>query len=122
MYNILCDSLGIDPLPNNGTLRLPFKPAGLHSDENAPAVEQPADPPAKVSTTAGPAPTPQPTLVSDPDAAESPPATDPGSDDEKGPTWWGTLLGKVEKLKDWAGNLFSSAGDAISGKGKDSSA
>ena len=33
VYNIVCDSLGIEPKPNNGTLRLPLKPVGLHSDE-----------------------------------------------------------------------------------------
>ena len=32
VYNIICDSLGIEPKPNNGTLRLPLKPVGLHSD------------------------------------------------------------------------------------------
>ena len=33
MYNIICDSIGIEPRPNNGTLRLPLKPVGLHSDK-----------------------------------------------------------------------------------------
>ena len=33
VYNIICDSIGIEPKPNNGTLRLPLKPIGLHSDE-----------------------------------------------------------------------------------------
>jgi len=33
VYNIICDSLGIEPNPNNGTLRLPLKPVGLHSNE-----------------------------------------------------------------------------------------
>ena len=32
VYNIICDSVGITPRPNNGTLRLPLKPIGLHSD------------------------------------------------------------------------------------------
>ena len=32
VYNIICDSLGIEPKANNGTLRLPLKPEGLHSD------------------------------------------------------------------------------------------
>lgn len=31
----MCDSLGIEPKPNNGTLRLPLKPIGLHSDKQA---------------------------------------------------------------------------------------
>ncbi|KAL2150298.1 hypothetical protein VTH82DRAFT_7974 [Thermothelomyces myriococcoides] len=30
VYNMLCDSVGIKPAPNNGTLRLPLKPIGLH--------------------------------------------------------------------------------------------
>jgi hypothetical protein len=42
VYNIICDSLSIDPKPNNGTLRLPLKTVGLHSPETAP--EEPLDP------------------------------------------------------------------------------
>jgi hypothetical protein len=34
LYNIVCDSIGLVPAPNNGTLRLPLKPVGLHNDEN----------------------------------------------------------------------------------------
>ena len=33
VYNIVCDSLRIESKPNNGTLRLPLKPIGLHSDK-----------------------------------------------------------------------------------------
>lgn len=36
MYNIICDSLNLEPRANNGTLRLPFKPVGLHDPEVAP--------------------------------------------------------------------------------------
>ncbi|KAG8420662.1 hypothetical protein J3459_010878 [Metarhizium acridum] len=43
VYNILCDSLGIEPQPNNGTLRLPLKPVGTHDDTKPP--ETPEDPP-----------------------------------------------------------------------------
>jgi hypothetical protein len=31
VYNLVCDSVGIVPKPNNGTLRLPLKPIGLHN-------------------------------------------------------------------------------------------
>jgi len=31
VYGIVCDSLGLPPASNNGTLRLPLKPVGLHS-------------------------------------------------------------------------------------------
>ncbi len=44
VYNMLCDSVGISPAPNNGTLRLPLKPIGLHSDPDM-GIENPADPP-----------------------------------------------------------------------------
>ncbi|KAK3372014.1 alkaline-phosphatase-like protein [Podospora didyma] len=43
VYNLLCDSVGIAPFPNNGTLRLPLKPIGLHSDPGT-ELESPADP------------------------------------------------------------------------------
>ncbi|RII07028.1 hypothetical protein CUC08_Gglean007996 [Alternaria sp. MG1] len=47
LYNIVCDTLGLTPAPNNGTLRLPLKPVGLHDDdEDAPGNENhtPEDP------------------------------------------------------------------------------
>ncbi|KAG5912634.1 hypothetical protein E4U42_002088, partial [Claviceps africana] len=34
VYNILCDTLGITPHPNNGTLRLPLRPVGTHPPES----------------------------------------------------------------------------------------
>ncbi|KAG5950984.1 hypothetical protein E4U53_004045 [Claviceps sorghi] len=43
VYNILCDTLGLTPVPNNGTLRLPLRPVGTHSPENQ--HPPPADPP-----------------------------------------------------------------------------
>ncbi|KAI1360348.1 alkaline-phosphatase-like protein [Xylaria arbuscula] len=42
VYNILCDSIGMKPMPNNGTIRLPFKVVGLHHEDTA--IEQPEDP------------------------------------------------------------------------------
>ncbi|KAF2013252.1 Phosphodiest-domain-containing protein [Aaosphaeria arxii CBS 175.79] len=44
LYNIVCDSIGITPAPNNGTLRLPLKPVGLHDDPEASHNETPVDP------------------------------------------------------------------------------
>ncbi|KOS21078.1 putative pyrophosphatase/phosphodiesterase [Escovopsis weberi] len=51
VYNLVCDSIGIVPSPNNGTLRLPLKTIGTHKDQDRP--EAPADPetaPAAAST------------------------------------------------------------------------
>ncbi|KAF4629367.1 hypothetical protein G7Y89_g8777 [Cudoniella acicularis] len=50
VYNIVCDSLGLTPKPNNGTLRLPLSTIGLHSPEATP--EEPADPPLSSSAPA----------------------------------------------------------------------
>lgn len=43
VYNIVCDSLGIEPKANNGTLRLPLQPLGLHSEKSASTDELPTD-------------------------------------------------------------------------------
>lgn len=32
VYNIICDSLAVEPKANNGTLRLPLKPIGFHME------------------------------------------------------------------------------------------
>lgn len=44
LYNIICDSIGVQPAPNNGTLRLPLNPTGLHNDTDATPNETPLDP------------------------------------------------------------------------------
>ncbi|KAK3954852.1 alkaline-phosphatase-like protein [Pseudoneurospora amorphoporcata] len=56
VYNILCDSVGISPAPNNGTLRLPLKPLGLHSDEPGAGIESPIDPVTPYTLTASATP------------------------------------------------------------------
>lgn len=45
----MCDSIGIEPKPNNGTLRLPLKPIGLHSDEPTSVDDNIPDLPAETS-------------------------------------------------------------------------
>ncbi|EFQ93484.1 hypothetical protein CFE70_001030 [Pyrenophora teres f. teres 0-1] len=45
LYNIICDSINITPVPNNGTLRLPLRPTGLHNDTQTTASDHtPEDP------------------------------------------------------------------------------
>ncbi|KAB5546877.1 alkaline-phosphatase-like protein [Coniochaeta sp. 2T2.1] len=45
VYNILCDSVGLTPMANNGTLRLPLSPVGLHDPDSEGAdIETPPDP------------------------------------------------------------------------------
>ncbi|KAF1992100.1 Phosphodiest-domain-containing protein [Aulographum hederae CBS 113979] len=70
VYNIICDSIGVEPIANNGTLRLPLKPVGLHSDPKAPIADVPDDLPADAASAASkahspssvPTPVEQPTL------------------------------------------------------------
>jgi hypothetical protein len=128
LYNIVCDSLGIQPSPNNGTLRLPFKVTGLHSDPKAPALEAPDDLP-----TTGTGPTvvkpSLPTIPSDPEiptkpvkpskpAKPSPPAKPaepekPGQDENHGKpgsgSWWEWLSDKVDEAKDLIKGIFGSS-------------
>lgn len=52
VYNMLCDSVGLTPAPNNGTLRLPLKPVGVHKPEDTP--EEPEDPPSASKESARP--------------------------------------------------------------------
>jgi hypothetical protein len=54
VYNIVCDSLGLTPKPNNGTLRLPLNTIGLHDPATSTEEEDP--PPPNASSSAIPSP------------------------------------------------------------------
>ncbi|PYI28720.1 nucleotide pyrophosphatase family protein [Aspergillus indologenus CBS 114.80] len=122
VYNLICDSLGVTPHPNNGTLRLPLKPVGLHSDEDSPTLEDPSDPPSVTTTVVEPIKPPttptttssmisaSPTSSADM-AVDTPPETSSQSEDETGPNWWGTLWEKIEEAKDWATDVFDTVKD-----------
>ncbi|RMZ77827.1 hypothetical protein DV737_g4127, partial [Chaetothyriales sp. CBS 132003] len=92
VYNIVCDSIGLQSHPNNGTLHLPLKPDGVHPD--GPKVETPYD--------AG--------------QDDSTPSEDVGADisdenkDTTGdkPAWWTFLHDQLQKAKDWAKHLVDS--------------
>jgi len=60
VYNMLCDSVGIAPVPNNGTLRLPLKPIGLHEDPATNGLDTPDDPVKAHTLSTSPVP-PKPT-------------------------------------------------------------
>lgn len=120
VYNILCDSLGIDPHPNNGTLRLPLKTSGLHSDEDAPALDNPSDPPITQSVASDATTSPTSTVSAPSQSASASPSAKPEEDagDEQGTSWWGTVWDevedKVEDLTDWATDLFEDVKDNFS--------
>lgn len=67
VYNIVCDSMGIEPKPNNGTFRLPLKPIGLHSEEHTSTEDDLPDLPAETSHIND-----SPTEANEPELADSP--------------------------------------------------
>ena len=116
VYNIVCDSLGITPKPNNGTLHLPLKTVGIH--DAAPPVEVSEDPPINdmLGFEAAPAKTEDTTLQT-PQAAASVNEAVPtrpvvhdgekAEDDNKDKNlWWEWVTGKIDGIKDWATGLL----------------
>jgi predicted AlkP superfamily pyrophosphatase or phosphodiesterase len=132
VYNIVCDSLGLTPVANNGTLRLPFRTQGTHDFDEA--VEIPHDPqedelpevpnlanrptPAQGFPTlpAGsqlpPIPPLQPIPPEEvdetvkPDAPKRPVVHDGLDEEDEAPKglklWWEWVKGKLDALKWWA--------------------
>jgi hypothetical protein len=133
VYNIICDSLCLTPNPNNGTLRLPLKPVGLHSPETATSEPlYPVDPtvttdpetdaisisPIEASSAADPNEA-QPEFVGvDPveEEGQKPPGEgddkDKGANEEDKGGFWDYLFGKLEGFKDWISGLADSVGDS----------
>jgi predicted AlkP superfamily pyrophosphatase or phosphodiesterase len=130
VYNIVCDSLGIQPHPNNGTLRLPLIPEGVHDDGDAPDLETPHDPPQGARPVdeikpghmerpnQGPSlkPGDNPDDTKADEGAENQP--DEEADKQKGDkasNWWDTVHDQLEKAKEWAKNII----DKFKSHGKD---
>jgi len=108
VYNIVCDSLGIQPHSNNGTIRLPMKPEGLHSDLGI-SPKPPNDDPADIhedpvsSENNFPEPGKESSNTSLPEA----PSSDQPESSAKG-NWWTYLHDQLEKAKDWAEEFIDS--------------
>ncbi|KAI8966409.1 Phosphodiest-domain-containing protein [Daldinia sp. FL1419] len=141
VYNILCDSIGMKAMPNNGTLHLPLQIVGLHDPETV--LEEPADPVkpettstadvvtgamsilpvetisevvgAQPSMTVGVDPIPEP--VVDEPQEQSPPSEDadkPEDDDkneESSKSWWESTWG-------WVKDKFDGLVDKVKGIGQ----
>ncbi|OAP55344.1 hypothetical protein AYL99_10317 [Fonsecaea erecta] len=138
VYNIVCDSLGIVPQPNNGTLRLPLQTEGLHSEDDKPGSEVVADPVDEDKNQDG-----EPSeIIAHPvdeeehQEEEEAPDVEPGSpidappDSEKedettpdeGPgakkgSWWNFLHEELEKAKQWAKEFVESIKGNRKGEG-----
>ncbi|KIW74266.1 hypothetical protein Z517_12206 [Fonsecaea pedrosoi CBS 271.37] len=137
VYNIMCDSLGIVPQPNNGTLRLPLKTEGLHSEDDRPGSEVVADPVDENKDQEGDTPDTivdpddeeehqeEATPDDDPDSPveappdpEKPDADTPDEDqEEKKGSWWKFLHEELEKAKQWAKEFVESIKGNKKGEG-----
>ncbi|KAF2675277.1 Phosphodiest-domain-containing protein [Microthyrium microscopicum] len=121
VYNIVCDSIGLKPVPNNGTVRLPLKPLGLHSDPHAPTLEVPEDlpekgpgsvPTAPVSAKSSAiSPTQSPTESPTQPPVPSPVVPEPKKDEdtketEKPKSIWDWLKDSWDELKDKVEGIF----------------
>ncbi|EME49867.1 hypothetical protein DOTSEDRAFT_144256 [Dothistroma septosporum NZE10] len=137
VYNIVCDSLGIKPQPNNGTIRLPFKTVGLH-DLNAdpeipddafeidmdaailppelPGLDELPTAPSRPTTPSRPSPdkpspTPtQPDRAFDPEPPVDRPVVQDGeaAQQTKKQSWLDWINAELHGVKVWAGNIFGS--------------
>ncbi len=121
VYNIICDSLHITPQPNNGTIRLPLKPVGQHSDDLSLLDERPSvstEGPISLSTEfAAPTATigvdipdmePHRPVVYD----DSSQPIDKGPDKKTSRVWWEYIVEKFEATKTWVLDVFAkSKGD-----------
>ncbi|KAK7897210.1 hypothetical protein LTR67_005099 [Exophiala xenobiotica] len=129
VYNIVCDSLGVVPHPNNGTLRLPLKTEGLHSDADAPALDTPTDPvdEDKQEDEAKPESPQDDTSpdfdeVTEPENADEPEdgaddADDADDADKAQSNWWKFLHDGLEKAKEWAKEFVESIKGNKKGEG-----
>ena len=125
VYNIICDSIGIEPKPNNGTLRLPLKPIGLHSDE-----PDSQDPPVAVDfdspddsgsksdtfnqTTGKPV---SESVDSIPPSEEPPPSTEEETTEALN-DFWAYMKAKMKAAMEWAHGVVQSLGGSREGDGE----
>lgn len=113
VYNIVADSLGIIPHPNNGTLRLPMQTVGLHDDSDTEPLNTTFDPPVPenaeedrkthVSNTVVSVDLPEDTHSSKPEHDETSAAST-----ESPSGWWHFVHDQIAKAKEWAKQLIDS--------------
>jgi len=113
-------------LANNGTLHLPFTTIGLHSDDDAPSLDIPADPP-QTASTMSPSPSPSttntfPTSAVTPPSSQEPAAESPANPDDEADndvddetsslqSFYDGVKDTLSSIKDWFGQLFSAEKD-----------
>ena len=123
VYNIICDSLSIKPKPNNGTLHLPLKPIGLHSDETDIQDDAPSDLPSDAetlaTTTGGEGITGSNDSHTMMGSANKTASNDTDGDDDSGLNkLWAWFVAKAEAARLWAANALKNGKEyALSSEG-----
>lgn len=112
VYNIVCDSLGIEPKPNNGTLRLPLKTIGVHSDPAAAVHDVPEDLPsdADMAYTTPSSNTSQKIGLPTSTAGVKQGTDDIENDTDDESSFWGIIRIKFETAKAWADDVVNKLG------------
>lgn len=112
VYNIVCDSLGIEPKPNNGTLRLPLKTIGVHSDPPAAVHDVPEDLPsdADMASTTPPSNISQKIGLPTSTAGVKQGTDDIENDTDDESSFWGIIRIKFEAAKAWADDVVNKLG------------
>lgn len=136
VYNIVCDSLGLEPKPNNGTIRLPFQTKGIHNwdqveiphdfsaddgddafaatrpDVIVPVESVPAV--SSSSTSKTPLAPPIPDATEEPTVPNRPVVHDgegDGRDGKHSSSWWKWWKSKWDDVKDWANGVFTGSSE-----------
>ncbi|KAL8714992.1 MAG: hypothetical protein Q9225_006445 [Loekoesia sp. 1 TL-2023] len=110
VYNMVCDSLGIEPKPNNGTLRLPLKPIGVHSDRPPAADDIPEDLSSDAET--GSVSPPNDSQEADIGTATNEENEASTNNVKGGDSYWTFIKTKFEEAKAWADDLITKLGGA----------
>ncbi|EMC93510.1 hypothetical protein BAUCODRAFT_113907 [Baudoinia panamericana UAMH 10762] len=118
VYNIVCDSVGIEPAANNGTLRLPLPTDGVHDFVGLEGEEMPYDPQDDESLAlpyVSPSIADMPdveggtaTVANDGEAMETRPVVHDGLDEgEKGAIdrWFEWVSGRLDAIRGWAAGM-----------------
>ncbi|KAL8915741.1 MAG: hypothetical protein Q9172_006705 [Xanthocarpia lactea] len=111
VYNIVCDSLGIEPKPNNGTLRLPLKPTGVHSGQAASSDDIPEDLPPDAAIATGAAHANNTAMAAASNISNTDSRTKQ-SNSHSGDTssYWALVTAKLEAAKIWADKMIAKLG------------
>ncbi|KAI1337106.1 ectonucleotide pyrophosphatase/phosphodiesterase family member 1 [Xylariaceae sp. FL0016] len=140
VYNILCDSIGMEPVPNNGTLRLPLKVVGLHDPDT---VFEEAEDPVPISTvepsatgmmsilpieltatakttTAAVAPSAGVSPVEETPERPSEPEK-PADKGKSGGSWWDKVQDTLDNALNWVKDKANGFVDKVTGGSKGSS-